>query len=246
MVTVIPIKDSVPRRKTPFFTWLLILVNVLVLVYQNTLARGELSSFVQSYGFIPSGLVPIFDSGLDQESLVLLSPLLTSQFLHGSWVHLLGNMWILFLFGDNVEDYIGHIPYILFYLVGGVFASLAHYLFNASSQIPAIGASGAVAAVMGAYFILFPRARVIMLLPLFWIPFFFRIPAVLFIGFWVLNQFLLGINDLLGPAQQGGVAWWAHIGGFVFGALIMILCRGFKSDSHSYEPGSGGYRYRRR
>lgn len=243
---MIPIKDSAPRRSTPIFTWLLILANLLVLLYQNILYPLELNRFFLLHGFIPANLTNLLGEGFGSDSLILLRPLLTSLFMHGSWMHLLGNMWILFLFGDNVEDYMGHIPFLLFYTFGGIIASLAHYIFNMHSPVPTIGASGAVAAVMGAYFILFPRARVIMLLPLLWIPFFFRIPAVLFIGFWFLNQFLLGVFDLLGPAQAGGVAWWAHIGGFLFGVLAASFCRGRKSAGYTYyEPTYQRYRYRR-
>lgn len=241
---MIPIKDSVPRRSTPVFTWLLILVNFLVLLYQNTLPPQALLLFFRNYGFIPADLTLLIGEDLSLGSLAIIRPLLTSLFMHGGWMHLFGNMWILFLFGDNVEDNIGHFPFLLFYLIGGVAASLAHYIFNMQSQVPTIGASGAVAAVMGAYIILFPRARVIMLVPLFWIPFFFRIPAVLFIGFWVLNQFILGIFDLLGPARQGGVAWWAHIGGFIFGALAIAICGKKTYDNYDYDS-RYYYRYRR-
>lgn len=245
VAVMIPLKDTIPHKNSPYITWLLILGNLVSLLYQSMLSPGALNRFIMAYGFIPGDLTLVLEQKLQLESLFYLQPLLTSLFLHGSWIHLIGNMWMLWLFGDNVEDYAGHFPFLLFYLVSGLAASMAHFAFNMSSQIPTIGASGAVAGVMGAYFVLFPRARIITLVPIFWIPFFLKIPAVLFIGFWFASQFLLGVSDLLGPADQGGVAWWAHIGGFIFGFLAIRLCRSKRSPQRPvYDSDPVRYRYR--
>lgn len=238
---MIPLKDTVPTNRTPVITWMLIISNLLILMYQSFFLSPEASmQFVWLYGFIPQNLTVLIANlseieVVSRDTALFLRPIISSQFLHGGWAHLFGNMWILFLFGDNVEDYVGHIPFLLFYLLSGVAASMLHYVFNIYSPVPAIGASGAVAGVMGAYFILYPKARVITLVPLLWIPFFFRIPAVIYIGIWFLSQFWFAINDLLGPSSSsGGVAFWAHVGGFIFGVLAIKLCSGRGKKQASY------------
>jgi len=153
----------------------------------------------------------------------LFLPILTSMFLHPSWLHIIGDMWVLWIFGDNIEDYLGHFPYLLFYLVSGFAAALAHILLNAGSNVPSVGASGAIAGVMGAYFVLYPRARV-----LIWFPpiFFFHLPAWLVLGYWFFVQFLSGAATSIAETSQtsGGIAFWAHVGGFVAGiVLIKVL-----------------------
>lgn len=188
------------------------------------------------YGFIPRHFGLWLRELPKQDLASGLLPLLTSQFLHGGWAHFFGNMWILWLFGDNVEDRLGHFPYLMLYLISGIAASLTHYLFNAQSTVPAIGASGAIAGIMGAYLILFPYAKVVMMIPVLWIPFFFRVPAVTYIGIWFVGQFLLGVGDLILPAQGGGVAWWAHVGGFLFGAIVVRVCIGKPSQRPVYPP----------
>jgi membrane associated rhomboid family serine protease len=150
--------------------------------------------------------------------------LFSSMFLHGGWLHLLFNMWALYIFGDNVEDRLGHARYLFFYLLGGVVAGVWHVLFNGQSQVPTIGASGAISAVMAAYLVLYPRARVITLIPLFFLPWFVEIPAFIFIGLWFLSQFFNGVLDTATGAQAfGGVAYWAHVGGFVAGLVLLPL-----------------------
>jgi len=153
----------------------------------------------------------------------LFLPILTSMFLHASWLHIIGNMWVLWIFGDNIEDYLGHFSYLLFYLASGVAAAVSHILLNAGSNVPSVGASGAIAGVMGAYFVLYPRARV-----LTWFPpiFFFHLPAWLVLGYWFLVQFMSGAATSIAETSQtsGGIAFWAHVGGFVAGiVLIKIL-----------------------
>ena len=150
---------------------------------------------------------------------------LTSMFLHGDWLHFVGNMWMLYLFGDNVEDRIGSVRYLVFYLVCGLAAEAAHIATDPTSPVPTLGASGAIAGVMGAYFLMFPTARVITLVPVFIIPFLFEIPAVFFLGLWFLTQLWSGTLSLVGPTAYGGIAWWAHIGGFVAGVALVYLFR---------------------
>jgi membrane associated rhomboid family serine protease len=149
---------------------------------------------------------------------------LTSMFLHGGWIHLLGNLWFLFLFGDNVEDRLGHVNYLLFYVAGGLVAAASHLVFNLHSPVPTVGASGAIAAVLGAYAILYPRASVLTLVPVF---LFFRVislPALLVLALWFVMQIFIGTLSI--GASAGGVAWWAHIGGFLFGLAVALPLRG--------------------
>jgi membrane associated rhomboid family serine protease len=147
-------------------------------------------------------------------------PFLTNMFLHGGWMHLVGNMWTLWIFGDNVEDRMGVIRYLLFYLLCGAAAGLTHFLTAPGSSVPTVGASGAIAGVMGAYFLMFPRARILMMVPLFLYPAFFVMPAFFFLGYWFLIQVFTGTLSLAGPESAGGVAWWAHAGGFLCGVLL--------------------------
>jgi len=243
VVSMIPLYDDVFRRKTPVFTWLIILINLGVLLYQLSMSAPELNSFIFEFGFTPRNLALFIAGQSEQAAVEALRPLLTSQFLHGGWMHLFGNMWILWLFGDNIEDRLGHLPFIFFYLISGIIAGMTQFAIDPASPVPAIGASGAVAGVMGAYFYLFPRARVMTLLPLLWIPFFFRVPAFIYIGIWFISQILMGFADLLGPAQTGGgVAWWAHIGGFIFGILAVMVCRLKSAPRSAYDNGPVYYR----
>jgi membrane associated rhomboid family serine protease len=155
--------------------------------------------------------------------------------LHGGWLHLIGNMWVLYLFGDNVEDRMGPARYLAFYLLCGLAASLTHYAINPGSTVPTIGASGAISGVLGAYLLLFPTARVITLVPVFIIPFFFEIPAVVYLGFWFVMQLFSGTLSLAGTESSEGVAWWAHVGGFVTGmALLPVFKKSRKQYRHYY------------
>jgi membrane associated rhomboid family serine protease len=145
------------------------------------------------------------------------------MFMHGSWFHLLSNMWTLYIFGDNVEDRMGSARYLVFYLLAGLAAGLVQAAFDPTSTIPTVGASGAIAGVLGAYFLLFPRSRVITLIPLFFLPWFVEIPAVFFIGIWFLSQLSSGLMALGSAGAFGGIAWWAHVGGFLFGLITVYL-----------------------
>ncbi|HZS51307.1 MAG TPA: rhomboid family intramembrane serine protease [Bryobacterales bacterium] len=222
---MIPLRDNIPSRRYPVVNVTLIILNVVVFLYQLMLGP-DLESFVRTYAVVPYRYfhaVYVTSHGLRPVTTAdLLIPLVTSMFLHGGWLHLIGNMWYLWIFGDNVEDRLGHGRYLIFYLLCGITAALAHIWFNAGSRLPSLGASGAIAGVLSAYLISFPRARVLVLVPLF---FFFpivEIPALFFLGFWFLQQFFYGAASLGVPAYQtGGVAWWAHVGGFVSGAILL-------------------------
>ena len=214
----IPLKDINPSRSYPVVNISLILVNVVVFLYQFTLAPHQFKVFVLANSMVPAR-IPAFFAGNTGFEVAFL-PFLTSMFLHSGLAHIGGNMLFLWIFGDNIEDFFGHLPYLLFYLVCGLGAGLLHVLFNLSSTVPALGASGAISGVMGAYMLLYPRARVLTLVFVFLIP----IPAVIILGYWFLLQFLAGISAL-GASASGGVAWWAHVGGFLLGMLLTQLVK---------------------
>ncbi len=221
---MIPLRDSNPSRGMPLVTILLILANTVMFIYELTLGPAQLNQFVFTFGVVPARLTgaagPAMPAGGGIETF------LTSMFLHGGWLHLIGNMWFLWIFGDNVEDYLGHLRFLLFYLFCGLAAGLIHVAFNLSSTLPTVGASGAIAGVLGAYLLLFPRARILTLVPVFFV-FLLEIPAYVILIYWFVLQFLSGTASIVGgAAAQGGVAWWAHVGGFVVGlALVKILAR---------------------
>lgn len=200
--------DQVHQGHRPIFSWIFIGINVLVFIYQSTLgADGQ--EFVYAFGCIPAEI----EAGEDYYTL------LTSMFLHGSWMHLIGNMLYMYIFSDNIEASIGNGPFVIFYLLGGLAAGLCHIYFNSGSAVPAVGASGALSAVMGAYIVMFPKSNIKGYL------FFFRlsVPAFLFLGFWFYQQSSAGYASL--GDTSGGIAWWAHIGGFVFGVICGFLFR---------------------
>ncbi len=212
----IPLKDLNPRRSYPVVNTALILANVAVFIYQMTLPPHGFKAFMAANATVPQR-IPQWLSGHVSFEVAFL-PLLTSMFLHSGIAHIVGNMLFLWIFGDNVEDYFGHVPYLLFYLVCGIAAGLLHVFFNLSSPLPAVGASGAISGVMGAYIVLYPRARVLTLVFIFLVP----IPAFIILSYWFVLQFLGGITTL-GAAATGGVAWWAHVGGFLAGIILTKL-----------------------
>jgi membrane associated rhomboid family serine protease len=214
----IPLKDLNPRRSFPVVNVLLILSNVAVFLYQLSLPPQAYKVFVMANATIPARF-PALLAGHGHFAVTFL-PLLTSMFLHAGIAHLLGNMLFLYVFGDNVEDQFGHAGYLVFYLICGIGAGLLHVAFNFHSSLPALGASGAISGVMGAYLVLYPRSRILTLVFIFLVP----IPAVIILGYWFLLQFLAGINSL-GGMPSGGVAVWAHVGGFLLGMLITVLAR---------------------
>jgi membrane associated rhomboid family serine protease len=209
---MIPLRDSQPSYSTPFVTAGLIGANVLVFFYQLTLDPYTLNHLVAAYGVVPARLE--------------LSTLVTSMFLHGGWLHLIGNMWFLWIYGDNIEDILGPAKYLLFYLTCGVAAALVHVAFNAGSRIPTIGASGAIAGVMGAYMVKFPHSRIVTLVPVFFFLTLIEIPASIILVYWFVIQIFSGVGSLAySSASQGGVAWFAHAGGFLAGMLLVGALR---------------------
>jgi membrane associated rhomboid family serine protease len=215
---MIPLKDDNPTSTFPFVNIALILANVLVFLYQTSLPPHAAKAFLMANATVPMR-IPAYLAGYLGFRMAFY-PIFTSMFLHGGLMHLLGNMLFLYVFGDNVEDYFGHFLYLVFYLFCGIGSGLTHVLFNLHSSLPAIGASGAISGVMGAYAVLFPRARVLMLFFVFLIP----IPALFVLGYWFVLQFLSGVGDL-GAAAAGGVAFWAHIGGFLIGVLVALVMK---------------------
>lgn len=236
---MLPWGDSLRSRTTPFVNWALLLVNFLVFLYELQLQSQPLSRFSQAsqldrwifqWGAVPCAItdrctLPV-DRPLDMFGGDFLT-LITSQFIHGGWMHLLGNLLFLWIFGDNIEDAMGHVRYLVFYLAGGVVAGLAQVLFDPASQVPSVGASGAIAAVLGAYLVLYPTAQVRVIIPIFIIGLPGRVPAVLMMGFWFLLQ-LWGAGALAETARggEGGVAYWAHIGGFIAGVVLVWFFAG--------------------
>ncbi len=212
---MIPLRDVIPSRTSPVVTIALIVINVLVFLQEQTMGQRELQRVVFTYGFVPATFSWL--------------AILTSMFLHGGWMHLAGNMLSLWIFGDNIEDRLGHVRYLGFYLLCGVLASLAHALSDPSSTMPTIGASGAIAGVMGAYFVLYPHSRVLTLVFLFVFVQVVEIPAVVFLGFWFFMQLVSGVGSTLATATgrtTGGIAFWAHVAGFGAGAgLVRLLAR---------------------
>ena len=208
---MIPLRDVIPSRTTPYITVTIIVVNALVFVFELRLPLTDRVRFIEVYGIVPASVGSL--------------SLLTSMFLHGGWLHFLGNMLYLWIFGDNVEDRVGHGRFIVFYLTCGLAATLAQVVSNPTSVVPIVGASGAIAGVMGAYFVLFPRSRVLTLLPLFIFWELIEVPAILFLGFWFLLQLLSGVGSVGAGQDLSGIAFWAHIAGFATGAVAIFFFR---------------------
>lgn len=215
---MIPIRDTVTSKNYPVVNTTLIAINVVVFFFQMSMGAG-LEKFVYTYGLVPARYsVPYIASHftIAQQLFALIS----FMFIHGGFWHLLGNMWSLYIFGDNVEDRFGSFYYLIFYLLSGLISGLCHLFINYNSAVPTIGASGAIAGVMGAYLILYPNAKILTLIPIIIIPLFVEIPAFFFLGFWFVLQVF---NAAASNAFSSGIAWWAHIGGFVFGVFSLKL-----------------------
>jgi membrane associated rhomboid family serine protease len=210
---MIPLRDVIPSRTFPLFTVTFIVLNSLAFLFEQSLSSRDLEQFVYMYGVVPARLDVV--------------TLFTSMFLHSGWMHFLGNMLFLWIFGDNVEDRLGHVRFVLFYVLCGVAAAAAHVYMNPASRLPTIGASGAIAGVMGGYFVLYPQSRVLALVPLFIIWEVIEVPAILFLGLWFLMQFFLGVGSMAvkSGVETGGVAFWAHIAGFVVGMAGVLALR---------------------
>jgi membrane associated rhomboid family serine protease len=215
---MIPLRDVIPSRTVPFLTISIIVVNALAWFYELGLPREELPVFLRQFGVVPAYFSP--------------PTLVTSMFLHGSWSHVLGNMWYLWIFGDNVEDRMGHFRFLIFYLLCGIIAALGQIFIDPTSTLPTIGASGAIAGVMGAYFVLYPQSRVLTLIPLiiFWE--IVELPAIFLLGFWFLMQlFSAGAIAATANSQMGGVAFMAHVAGFLTGVAGVFVFRKREPDT---------------
>jgi len=215
---MIPIRDTNRSEKYPLINIGIIAVTVLVFLIELLQGRG-LREFIYLYGLVPARYAEPQVAAHFTTSQQML-PFLTSLFLHGGFLHLLGNMWFLYIFGDNVEGRLGHLRYLVFYVLCGLAAGVSHLVLNWHSNVPTIGASGAIAGVMGAYLMLYPRAKILTLLPLFFFFTFIEVPAFIFLGIWFLFQFLIAAGT---SGQPGGIAWAAHIGGFLFGIVFLKL-----------------------
>jgi membrane associated rhomboid family serine protease len=227
---VLPLRDDIPSRGIPFVTIALIAVNVVVFLYEQSLqvsgdTRGAaaLEAFVLEFGAVPCRLSGACAVAGDFPHPV--ATIFTSMFLHGGLLHVGGNMLYLWIFGDNVEDTLGHGRFLLFYLLSGVVAAAAQTVMSPASSVPMIGASGAVSGVLGAYIVLFPYATVLTLVTFIFFFRLVRIPALLVLGFWIVVQFLNGVGSFYGPGGEGGVAWFAHIGGFLAGIAFLLIIR---------------------
>jgi membrane associated rhomboid family serine protease len=219
---MIPLRDTNPRHTFPFINYLIIILNVIVFLLLLSVG-SHFGQVVYKFGLIPDRLINDIQT-FDFHTTTFI-PLFSSMFMHGGWFHLIGNMWFLFIFGDNIEDRLGHIRYLFFYILSGLGAAFTQILINPSSQIPMVGASGAIAGVLGAYIFLFPKARVLTLIPIFFFFQLIELPAFIFLGIWFIMQFLSGTLYLGIGADAGGIAWWAHIGGFVCGITLLAILK---------------------
>lgn len=216
-----PIQDTVQSRTVPLVTWGIILLNAVVFLYELALPPEYLDALVLELGMTPARL---------SADPAAWWTLVTCMFLHGGWLHFIGNMWTLYLFGDNVEDRMGPARYLVFYLLCGLAAGLTHYVTDPTSPVPTVGASGAIAGVLGAYFLMFPLARVLTLVPVLFIPFVIEVPAVVYLGIWFASQVFSGTLSLASQEHVEGVAWWAHVGGFAAGAALLPLFKESKKQ----------------
>ncbi|MFH1761260.1 MAG: rhomboid family intramembrane serine protease [bacterium] len=217
---MLPIRDTLQTKTFPIITVILIIVNISVFLYEISLGN-EIEAFMESAGLVPKRCFQFALFGRGEYPNCYMS-VLYSLFIHGGWIHLLGNMLFLKIFGDDVEDRLGHFKFLFFYLACGAGGSFLHLLTHPFSPIPIVGASGAIAGVMAAYLLLFPRAKIVTFIPIFIIPFFVDIPAFIFLGYWFFIQLFRGFLSVGSNfTQSGGVGWWAHIGGFVTGILFI-------------------------
>lgn len=220
---MIPLRSNVPRVNRPYAVILIIVVNVLAFLYAKSLDGRAMFQLYHIWGVVPARFFePEWATWAGYPDTIGW-PLITYMFLHGGWFHIILNMWMLWIFGDNIEDVTGHVGFVLFYVLCGLAAVMAHMVFEQASPTPVVGASGAVAGVMGAYIVLYPHGRVYTLVPIVFIPLMLRIPASIFLGVWFLSQISSGVYSSL--SHQGSVAWWAHVGGFVAGILLIFVYR---------------------
>lgn len=212
---MIPLRDTIRSRHFPIMTWIILGLNVIVFLFELTLAPEALIRFTEQFGLVPVTL--------QSEPSHFILTIFSSMFLHAGWFHLLSNIWIFFIFGDNVEDRMGSISFLIFYLLSGTVAALLQSFLFPGSAIPVVGASGAIAGVLGAYILFYPSAKVVTLIPLFVFFSVIQVPAILFLGFWFISQLFSGLASI--GASGGGVAWWAHVGGFLLGLIAAPFFR---------------------
>lgn len=212
-----PLRDNIVSRAPPIATIILIALNATAFFFEMTISDQARERLFYIFGLVPKR----FSDQVWAESVGFpILPFLSSMFLHGGFFHIVLNMWMLWIFADNVEERMGSMRFVVFYILSGIVSGLCHVTFNPSSPIPAVGASGAIAGVMGAYAFMFPRSRIVVFLPLLFWPFFFEISAYAFMLVWFYGQLFSGLASLANPMSVGGIAWWAHIGGFLAGILL--------------------------
>jgi membrane associated rhomboid family serine protease len=231
---MIPLRDDQPIFSTPFVNYFLIVANVMVFLWELSVSYQALHSFTMEFGVVPAHTMAVLTGHAHEPLAAAILPLFTATFLHASFLHVGGNMLFLWIFGDNIEDHLGHFSYLVFYLLCGAAGWMAHVLVNQSSVLPGYGASGAIFGVMGGYFILYPKARVLIYFPPI---FFFHVPAWLMLGYWFVGNFLSGTATAIAETSQtsGGIAFWAHVGGFVAGVIMINL---FRERPHRYRYGT--------
>jgi len=228
---VIPLRDNILYQGFPTVTWTLLFLNATIFIFEISIPKDLLQQLFNLFGLVPARYsLPPWASihGLPFDHYLSF---VTNMFLHGGWLHILGNMWFLYLFGSRVEDQMGHIRFLVFYFLAGIAANLIYFLVDIHSTIPEFGASGAIAGIMGAYIVMFPRARILTLIPIFFFPFFVELSAFFYIGYWFILQLFSGTLSLTFHGAQGGTAWWAHIGGFIVGIVLLPFLR---RKEHSY------------
>jgi membrane associated rhomboid family serine protease len=238
---MIPIKDTIPRLGFPSVTWTLIIINGIIFLFEIYIPKDILSQIFYAFGLVPARYsLPkwAFIHGLSFDDYLSF---LTNMFLHGGWLHIIGNMWFLYLFGSTVEDHMGHIRFMLFYFLSGIAASVTYFVIDIHSAIPAFGASGAIAGVMGAYIVMFPQAKIVTLILILFFPIFIELSAFIYIGFWFILQVFSGTLSFASHTTGGGIAWWAHIGGFISGIVLVLFFgkkhlhrKGYPDEAYHY------------
>lgn len=230
---MIPLRDSIPNVHRPKAVIVLIFLNAVVFLYELSLGHRQLLDFFTTWGMVPA--LYFGPSGHEGGLMAAAAPFVTYMFLHGGWAHFLLNMWVLWIFADNVEDVMGPARFVIFYLLCGVAALASHVAFNTQSDVPVVGASGAIAGIMGAYLVLYPHGKVLTLIPIFFIPYFVEVPAVVFLAIWFLIQLGAGLA-MVAQGGEDGVAWLAHVGGFLAGMALMPVFRRRDHCYYCYDP----------
>jgi membrane associated rhomboid family serine protease len=219
-----PLYDNISSKSFPIINWLIILTNLGIFIYSVFfLNHQQAEAVIYKYGLIPDQVRFGGLTSINEIRITLIRPFFSNMFLHGGWGHLISNMWILFIFGDNVEDRMGKIRYFMFYILCGLIAGFTHFILHRHSGVPAIGASGAISGVMAAYMFMFPKSNILSLVPIIIVPLFIPIPAIIYIGIWFVGQLLSGASSLMLSSNATGIAFWAHIGGFLGGILLYRL-----------------------